>query len=218
MKRVLVLSAVVLLSMGCATFDKGDGGGEWISLFNGENLDGWKINENPQTWKAEDGAIIANGPRSHLFYMGPVENHNFKNFEFKADVMTTPGSNSGIYIHTKYQEKGWPTNGYEVQINNSQPTEPRKTGGLYAVADVYKPPAGDNVWFTMNIIVRDNHIVTKVNGETLIDYVEPSNAARSEEWKDRRLSSGTFALQGHDPGSKVYFRNIMVRPDRKSVV
>ncbi len=212
MKRVLVLSAVVLLSMGCATFDRGGGEGEWISLFNGENLDGWKINENPQTWKVEDGAIITNGPRSHLFYMGPVENHDFKNFQFKADVMTTRSSNSGIYIHTKYQEKGWPTNGYEVQINNSQPTEPRKTGGLYAVADVYKPPAGDNVWFTMHITVRDNHIITKVNGETLIDYVEPSNAARPEEWKDRRLSSGTFALQGHDPGSKVYFKNIMVKP------
>jgi len=28
----------------------------------------------------------------------------------------------------------------------------------------------------------------------------------------RRLSSGTFALQGHDPESTVYFRNIRVKP------
>ncbi|TMI85786.1 MAG: DUF1080 domain-containing protein, partial [Bacteroidetes bacterium] len=28
----------------------------------------------------------------------------------------------------------------------------------------------------------------------------------------RVLSRGTFALQGHDPNSKVYFKNIMVRP------
>jgi len=212
MKRILVLSIMVLLSTGCLSLEKNDGEGDWISLFNGENLEGWKINENPQTWRVEDGAIIANGPRSHLFYMGPVENHDFKNFEFKADVMTTPGSNSGIYIHTQYQDRGWPTKGYEVQINNSQPTEPRKTGGLYAIKDVEEAPAGDHVWFTMHIIVQDKRIISKVDGKTLVDYIEPPSPQRTGEWRDRLLSSGTFALQGHDPGSKVYFKNIMVKP------
>src|SRR5687767_7826176 len=61
----------------------------WISLFNGKNFDGWKINENPESFKVEDGQIVVNGPRGHLFYVGPVQNANFKNFEFKAQVMTT---------------------------------------------------------------------------------------------------------------------------------
>jgi hypothetical protein len=46
--------------------------------------------------------------------MEEVKNHDFKNFEFRAEVMTTPGSNSGLYFHTAYQESSWPTKGYEV--------------------------------------------------------------------------------------------------------
>src|SRR5262245_20496187 len=67
---------------------------DWVSLFDGKSLSGWKASENQATFTVKDGAIVVFGPRSHLFYVGPVANHNFKNFEFKADVMTTPGSNS----------------------------------------------------------------------------------------------------------------------------
>src|ERR1043166_542102 len=71
----------------------------WFSLFDGKSLDGWKANENTGTFSVVDGDIVAHGPRSHLFYVGPVSNHDFKNFEFKAEVMTKPSSNSGIYFH-----------------------------------------------------------------------------------------------------------------------
>ena len=73
---------------------------------------------------------MVNGPVAHLFYDGPVKNHDFRNFEFKADVMTFPKANSGIYIHTKFQASGFPKIGYEVQINNSH-SDPRRTGRLY---------------------------------------------------------------------------------------
>src|SRR5690606_21728702 len=82
--------------------------GEWISLFNGESLEGWKVGENAATFSVEEGTIKVAGPQAHLFYEGPVNDHEFKNFEFKAQVKTTPGSNSGIYFHTAYQESGWP--------------------------------------------------------------------------------------------------------------
>lgn len=188
-----------------------DANGEWITLFDGESLDGWKASENSSTFSVEDGRIVADGPRSHLFYAGPVQNHNFRDFEFKADVMTTPGSNSGIYFHTEYQETGWPAKGYEVQVNNTH-SDPRKTAGLYAIDDVKKPPVSDNEWFTMHIRVQGKRITVKVDGETMVDYTEPEDVERPENMSGRVLSSGTFALQGHDPESTVYYKNVMVKP------
>jgi Domain of Unknown Function (DUF1080) len=183
---------------------------EWIPLFDGKTLDGWKVGENAATFSVADGAIVVNGPRAHLYYVGPVQKHDFKNFELKVDVMTTPGSNSGIYFHTAYQEGGWPSKGYEVQVNNSH-TDPKRTGGLYAIQDVLEPPAKDNEWFTEHIVVRGNRVTVSVNGKQLVDYTQPENVQRPPDMKERVLSSGTFALQGHDPKSKVLFRNIVVK-------
>lgn len=181
----------------------------FIQLFNGKNLEGWKANENASSWSVVDGAIVCEGPRSHLFYTGPEV--PFKDFHFIAEVKTTPGSNSGIYFHTKFQEEGWPKYGFECQVNISQ-RDPKKTGGLYSVRDVANPPAKDNEWYTQEIIVRGRHIVLKVNGETTVDYTEPENQPAADERFERRLGEGTFALQAHDPESKVSFRNLRVKP------
>ena len=223
MKRlpVLVLSLAILGAVfacgtnsdgeaATTTVQQGDTTG-WISLFDGETLDGWRASENPESFFVEDGAIVAHGPRAHLFYVGPVEDHDFTDFEFKADVMTMPGANSGIYFHTAYQEEGWPEQGYEAQVNNTGSDE-RKTGSLYAVADVHEAPAADSVWFTEHIIVRDSLITILVEGDTLVSYVETPGAPHFEEMPGRRLGSGTFALQAHDPDSRVLYRNLRVRP------
>ncbi len=178
------------------------------SLFNGKDLDGWKINESPDSWHLEDGCIVAHGDRSHLFYVG--NDKPFKNFHLKVDVKTTPGSNAGIYFHTKYQDDGWPKYGYECQVNISH-SDPKKTSGLYSVQDVFDPPAKDNEWYTQEIIVKDGKITTKVNGKTIVDYTEPKNKEADSNEFERRLGDGTFALQAHDPDSKVYFKNISVK-------
>ena len=87
----------------------------WYSLFNGKDLKGWKLSEdNPDTFKVVDGEIVVNGKVCHLYYAGPVNHANFKNFEWKCDVMTKPGSNSGMYFHTKYQPTGFPSTRHRV--------------------------------------------------------------------------------------------------------
>ncbi len=184
---------------------------EWISLFDGKSLNGWKVGNHPETFKVEDGMIVVNGETAHLFYDGDIKGHDFKNFEFKADVMTVPGSNSGIYFHTVYQEDGWPSKGYEVQVNNSH-TDWRRTGGLYAVDDVKEVYVKDNEWFTEYIKVQGKHVTIKLNNKTVVNYTEPENVDRPADMAGRKISIGTFALQGHDPKSKVYFKNIMVKP------
>jgi len=184
--------------------------GDWVSLFDGKSLANWKVGDNATTFSVENGTIVAHGPTAHLFYEGDVHQHNYKNFEFKADVMTTPGSNSGIYFHTEYQESSWPKKGYEVQVNNSH-TDWRRTGSLYAVQDVKEVYVKDNEWFTEYFKVEGKHVTVKINDKTVVDYTEPENVKRDAGSEGRVLSSGTFALQGHDPNSKVYFKNIMVK-------
>lgn len=206
----LICASLVLSGCQSAKTAKSDG---WISLFDGKTLNGWTANENKNCFKVEDGKIIVNGERSHLFYTGTVMNANFTNFEWKADVMTLPNSNSGMYFHTQFQDSGWPDQGYEVQVNNSH-GDWRRTGGLYAVVDVKEAPAKDNEWFTQHVIVNGKHITIKVNGVVTVDYTEPDGISQTgyPGMPGRKLSSGTFALQGHDPGSTAYFKNIMVKP------
>ena len=135
----------------------------FYSLFDGKSLDGWKVNEKPEGFKVVDGAIVVNGERGHAFYAGPVNNHDFKDFHFKAEVMTFPKANSGIYFHTKFQPDGWPAAGYECQVNNSQ-SDRKRTGGLYAVKDVMDtPPVQDNDRVQSREAGCDGHLVKPVN-------------------------------------------------------
>ena len=117
---------------------------------------------------------------------------------------------SGIYFHTQYQESGWPKKGYEVQVNNSH-TDWRRTGSLYGIQDVKDVFVKDNEWFTESFIVQGKRVIIKLNDKVVVDYTEPENVHRDAGDEGRVFSSGTFALQGHDPNSKVYFKNIMVR-------
>ena len=211
MKKVLglcVVSLLLIASLGFSQTKKKSNG--WVSIFDGKSLDGWKASENAATFKVENGAIVVDGPRAHLYYVGPVMDHNFKDFEFKADIMTMPGANSGMYFHTEYQDAGWPAKGYEVQVNNTH-GDPKKTGGLYGIKDVNPAPAKDNEWFTQHIIVEGKRVRIMVNGKTTVDYTEPENAERPANMAGRLISSGTIALQGHDPKSRILYKNIMVR-------
>lgn len=181
-------------------------------LFDGKTFAGWRVGKNAETFKIADGAIVVNGDVAHLFYDGPVHNHDFKDFHFKAEVMTFPNSNSGIYFHTEYQDASWPAKGFECQVNNTFVKDPRKTASLYAVKDVMDAPAKDGEWFTYEILVKGKHIELKINGKTANSYDVPDDYKAPKGMAGRVLGHGTFALQGHDKGSKAMFRNISVKP------
>ena len=183
----------------------------FVSIFNGKDLTGWKVNpENPDSIRAENGMIVIDGPRTHAFYAGEVGKHDFKNFEFKARVKTFPKANSGIYFHTKYQEKGWPSIGYECQVNNTH-KDPKKTGGLYAIKDNFKPVATDGEWFDYHIRVEGKRVVIKIDGKVITDYTEPENPKRPKNMQHRLLGSGTIALQAHDPESVVHYKDLQLK-------
>ena len=215
MNRYLLMAMLVApLAVINADEAKGKKKGEkgFISLFDGKSLNGWKVNkENPKSITVKDGNIVIDGPRAHLFYAGDVENHNFKNFVLRAQVKTFPKANSGIYFHTKYEDSGWPYAGFEAQVNNTH-GDPKKSGGLYAVKDVNPAPAKDGEWFDYEIRVKDKKVIIKINGKITSSWKEVPNAPHLKSMPGRKLGSGTFALQAHDPKSVVHYRNIRVRP------
>ena len=177
-------------------------------LMDGKTFNGWKLaTENTNSFRIEDGAFVANGKPCHLYYVG--DDQPFKNFHLKVDVMTEPNSNGGIYFHTKYQEKSWPKGGFECQVNNTQ-GDWKKTGSLYDLVNVSQSLATDKKWWTQEIIVEGNKVTVKVDGKIVLQYIEPPGATVGKDF-ERKLTEGTFALQAHDPGSVVRYKNIRVK-------
>ena len=177
-------------------------------IFDGKSLDGWKINEKKETWTLKDGMLIAKGDRSHVFYVG--DDKPFKNFELKVDCKTENNSNGGIYFHTKFQDEGWPKYGFEAQVNNTYNSDPKKSGSLYGVVDVKEQNIQDGEWWTETITVKDKHVTIKLNDKVVVDYEEPADKVAGTDFT-RKIDSGTYALQGHDPKSTVYYKNIRVK-------
>ena len=239
MKFLTTAAIVLTLASNCFAADAPQPEEGFVSLFDGKTLNGWKIGENADLFKVRDGMIVMDCPATiqspaHLFYLGKVNHHDFKNFDLKVDVMTFPKANSGIYFHTKYQESGWPNFGIECQVNNSH-VDWRRTGSLWALKNLSwgletppkdnkenvtvlpKPPVNDNVWYTQEVIYQDGLVVVKLNGKMMFEYRVPRADIQHKipnntgTW----LPRGTFALQGHPPMpgqiSKVYFKNIRVK-------
>ena len=220
------LTAAVAFAIAAPHASAEDDG--FVSIFNGRDLTGWTPSkENPESFSVVQGLLLVKGGKSHLFYTGDVNDGKFKNFELKLKVQTTPKSNSGVYFHTEYQDEGWPNKGYECQVNSTH-KDPKKTGSLYGVVNILvleegqkepkggkhikrdKAPSTDGQWFEYHITVKDKKITIKVDGETTVEYTEPEDGSGSN-FKGRKLSEGTFALQAHDPDSQTLYKDIKVK-------
>ena len=213
--KPIALRSVVAILLGCgmligpvsAMAQEGSGrrtGGKsakaadkdgWISLFDGKTLKGWVATGNQKAWTVEDGMLVGRGDTGHL-----ITKTEYTDCEFKADVMTEKGTNSGMYFRAQLDDAKWPK-GYESQVNNTH-GDWRKTGSLYGRSDVREQLAKDNEWWTQHIICRGNHYIIKVNGKVAVDYID----------KEHRFKRGHLALQQHDPGSVVRYKNLFVKP------
>ena len=206
MKPILFTAMLSVASLASTLFAAEEVRPDWISMFDGKTLAGWKANEIAEQWTVVEGAIKTSPGRSHLYFVA----QEFTDFEFKAQVKTTPGSNSGIFFHTRWQEEGWPAHGYESQVNQTQ-GDPVKSGSLYNVIKLYDSPAKDNAWYQHRIVVQGKNVRIYVSGKLVIDFTEPEGVTGT-----RRLSKGLMALQGHDPKSIVYFKDLQIRPLAKT--
>jgi hypothetical protein len=212
---VFFAGAAAALMLNLAGVQADDGAG-WQPLFDGRTLNGWKASENPATFKVVDGAIVCDGPRAHLFYTGPDGQADFKNFELKFEVKAEQNANSGMFFHTAWQDQGFPGVGFEVQVHNARHgegtyRENKLTGSLYGIRNVYKPLVKDGEWFAMHIVVSGKRVQVRLNDVLVVDYLEPEPPYVAPSRQGRKLGHGTFAIQGHDPKSKVHYRNLQVK-------
>lgn len=167
----------------------------WISMFDGKTLEGWKANGHPESWSVKDGAIVGDGEASHLFWMV----RECGDCEFKAEAKISDGGNSGMYFRTAFGP-GFPK-GYEAQVNSTH-KDPVRTGSLYNFVKVFDELVPPDTWFTQHIIARGNHIIIEVNGKKTVDFVD----------EKKTFTKGYLALQQHNKGSIVMFRNLMMKP------
>jgi len=195
--------------------DAGNAG--WVRIFNGETLEGWKLSPDapldvPQIdeaeegtvtarlggWRVEDGELIGTGPPSHLF----SPRGDYTDFELRAKVKISDGGNSGMYFRVAYGP-GWPA-GYEAQVNSNSP-DPQRTGSLYALAPVKVQLIPERTWFEQRVTCRDEpggtHVTIAIDGVVVTDYSDT----------ERRNRSGHVALQQHNEGSVVHYKDIEVR-------
>jgi hypothetical protein len=187
--KIALLLAAAAMAVGAK--NKTD---DWKPMFDGSSLEGWKANQNPESWTVKDGAITGDGAASHLFYM----KEKCFNCEFKAEVKIGHGGNSGMYFRTAFGP-GFPK-GYESQVNSSH-TDPVRTGSLYNFVKIFDVLVPDDTWYTQHIIVEGNHIQIFVNEKRVVDYTDEKNT----------YTDGYLALQEHNAGSVVQFKNLMMR-------
>lgn len=198
----LALSAVALMS--CVTslmaeeVEK-----DFTPLFDGKTFEGWKVAEKPESFVIEDGSIVAKGTRAHAFYVGKSGDAKFDNFELRLDVMTRKNSNGGVFIHTVYQDTGWPAKGYEVQVNNTH-SDWKKSGGIYNYQD-NKEPFKDDEWMHYMIRVEKGTVKVTINDKEVSNYTPKEGESHFEK------GGGAIALQAHDPGSVVFYKNIRIK-------
>jgi hypothetical protein len=191
--RVAVIGIAIVAVAGFVLAGPKEDSG-WVTMFDGKTLEGWKANENEESWSVKDGHIVGKGERSHLFYM----KQQCVNCEFRAEVKISDHGNSGMYFRTEFGPE-WPK-GYEAQVNSTH-KDWRRTGSLYAIQDIKEQLVPPDTWWTQHIIVNGNHIVIKVNDKVVVDYTDPEN----------RYQKGYLALQQHDPGSEVHYKNLKIR-------
>ena len=193
LKQVLISCGIIILFTGCITNN---------SLFNGENLDGWK-KYGTEKWYVENNEIICeSGPDAQYGYLG-TEKH-YKNFVLTLEFKQEANGNSGVFFRSTID--GTKITGWQVEV--APPGH--DSGGVYESYGrgwLIKPdPEKDKAlkmgeWNQMKIKVEGNDVTTWLNGTQMIHF------------SDEKIGEGegSIALQIHDGGGiKVRWRNIFI--------
>src|SRR5262249_7517018 len=148
--------------------------GEWVSLFDGKTLSGWKTHpQAPGDWRVENGMLVGRGPRRNHIYS---ERGDYQDFHFRVEAKINQGGNSGQLFRKAFTADA--SQGYEAQIDSSM--HKARTGSLYVGAGRPEVAIGKTLvpvdtWFTQEVIVQGNHIVILVNGDKTVDYIDYKN-------------------------------------------
>ncbi len=178
---------------------------EWVSLFNGEDLSGWK-KMGKEKWVVEDGVIYGEGITDQYGYLATEK--TYRDFHFSLRFKCEADGNSGVYLHTKFEgDTPKVIAGRQVEIDR---TLNHHTGGVYGDGKgwvawprpEFETVIRPNDWNDMLIEVEGNHYAVHLNGIQILDFTYPSPG--SEE--------GVIALQLHSGGEgRMRFKDLYIR-------
>ena len=186
--------------------------GKPIALFNGNNLDGWKLTNPDQTngWSVEDGVLV-NRPvqhegKPHVSYGNLCTVDKFEDFNLKLEVNVPERGNSGVYLRGIYEVQVSDSYGKALDSHNMGALYSRIMPGMSA-----EKPAGQ--WQTMSITLLDRHVTVQLNDKTIIDNEPLLGCTGGALWADESRP-GPIYLQGDHRA--VDYRNIVLTPIMKS--
>jgi hypothetical protein len=178
------------------------------SLFNGTDTAGWRIVPGSKSeFTVEDGTIhVKNGP-------GFLETEQtFGNFIFQCAAQTHGNDlNSGFFFRAMPGTEAAPSNGYEVQIDNSLEGDDRAkpknagTGAIFRRTTARRVVSSDHEWCTITLVASGNRFETWVDGYCVTDWTD-ERAPDENPRRGRREESGHISLQGHDATTDISFR------------
>lgn len=168
-------------------------------LFSGSESELWSSSGD---MTIEGEVLSLSGPAAQSF----LKKGNYKDFELSLEARTTTGGKGFVGIHTDQSGKG-----HRIAINNDRedPVWWRMTGSLLSVRNLTKSFVKENEWFKMDIKVEGRLILVKINGDVVVEYIEPAAPYRTEANSKAVLSEGTFSLVSTGPGA-LQFRHISV--------
>lgn len=194
MKKFLLLSTLFIMS--CSSHCVKECDSDWISLFNGKNLDGWFV-KGKAIWDVKDGIMIGDGGMGHIYTDAVAAD-----FEIKGTFKISDKGNSGLYFRANPpadNPDNWPA-GYEAQIDNHQDAH---TATLWKpgkpTAQAKKLITKDNEWFTMKVRMVGTQMQIWINDELMTEYT------------DSDYTKGHFAIQGHNPGQIIEIKELAYR-------
>ncbi|MCK4921108.1 MAG: DUF1080 domain-containing protein [Bacteroidales bacterium] len=232
----LTIAVILLIVSGCGNkstdnasgniSEKGQVDESWISLFNGEDLSGWRSfhSDTIVGWTVEDGCLTALGEGGDLGG-DIISTEKFDNFILELEWKIAPEGNSGIMF--RVLEEGFKTTyatGPEYQLIDDegfpQPLEDwQTTGANYAMhkasGEIIIKPVGE--FNSTRIVVDSSHVEHWLNGIKVVEYElwseEWQELKDNGKWKDfadyGMAKSGYISLQDH--GSKTWFKNIRLK-------
>ena len=192
MKHLILLYLFSGLLMLSACHSKGT-----QVLFDGQNTCLWQLSDNTAI---KDSALILSKGATALLKDG-----DYTDFILSMDVKTAPGSQGAVQFHTDEQRQ----KGYQIALNNDPESTEwwKKTGSLSSVRNLAKSFVKDNEWFNLTLQADGKLITVCINGEPVVEYIEPANPYRIAPNQSALLSSGTFALVNDSPEA-IQFKNI----------
>lgn len=187
----------------------------FVSLFNGQNLDGWLGNK--QSYLVQDGVIVIDpqGQGGGNLYT----EKEYSDFVFRFEFKLTPGANNGLGIHAPLEGDA-AYQGMELQILDNTASkydslqEYQYHGSVYGVIPARRGhlmPVGD--WNQQEVSVQASKIKVVLNGTTILDgdYLEASKDGTMDHRDHPGLlrKTGHIGFLGH--GDVLYFRNIEIQ-------